>query len=1086
MKRIALCFLFLFSTHGLSQEATKFDAETFKGLAFRGIGPALMSGRIADIAIHPKDQSTWYIAVGSGGVWKTINAGTTWAPLTDDQPSYSVGCVTVDPSNPETIWVGTGENVSGRHVGYGDGVYRSLNGGKTWANMGLGASEHIGKILVDPRDSNVVYVAAEGPLWASGGERGLFKTTDAGKTWNLVLEISEDTGVTDLEFDPRNPDVVFAAAYQRRRHIYSLLAGGPESGIYKTTNAGEDWRELTNGLPSKDMGRIGLAVSPVNPDVVYATIEALRDERGFYRSTNSGESWEKRNDYISGATGPHYYQEIYASPHKLDRVYQMDAVLRFTEDGGKTFEPLGEPYKHGDNHAMAFDANDPNYLLVGSDGGLYESWDHGKSWKFAANLPVTQFYKLALDNDTPFYNIAGGTQDNNTQVGPSRTGNIQGIQNSDWYITVGGDGYACQIDPEDPNIIYSEWQYGGLMRFDRKNGELVDIKPMPRIGDPPERWNWDAPIFISPHSHTRLYFGSQRLWRSDDRGDSWTPISSDLSRGRNRYELPLMGRVWSVDDLYDNGAMSWYANTTTISESPVQEGLIYVGTDDGLIQVTEDSGANWRRIDSFTDVPEMSFVNEIKASLHDADTVYAVFDNHKVGDFKPYISKSNDRGRSWTSIAGDLPDRHLLWSVVEDHVKPELLFVGTEFGIFFTIDGGAHWTKLEGGVPTIAFRDLEIQRRENDLVGASFGRGFYILDDYTPLRQVTPDSLGEEATLFPVRKSLLYVPSVPLGLREKANLGDGHYTAPNPPFGAVFTFYLQQSFKTDKELRRDREEEIRKQGGDVPFPGWESLENELREDELAVVFTIEDANGNVVRRFTGPTSKGFHRVAWDLRHPPYTPTEVEKREPESLWDSLPVGPLVTPGHYTVSMAKWVNGALEALSDSQTFEVVASASYTLGPQDRKQTLEFQQRAGELQRKAMAADAILDDALERILFIKRAIVETPSAAPTLMERARTIELGLKDVEKKLEGDPVRRRLREPSDPSVLGLVSVVTGGTFGATYGPTGTHRESYERAAEMYEEVRAELTRLVETELRTLEEELEAAGAPYTPGRKIAK
>ena len=1082
MKKTAIVFSLLFSTLGLSQEETKLDAATFKGLAFRGIGPALMSGRVADIAIHPKNQSIWYVAVGSGGVWKTVNAGTTWTPLTDGEPSYSMGCVTVDPNNPETIWVGTGENVSGRHVGFGDGVYRSLNGGKTWDNMGLGTSEHIGKILVDPRNSDVVYVAAEGPLWAPGGERGVFKTTDGGKTWNQVLAISENTGVTDLGLDPRNPDVLFAAAYQRRRHIYSLLSGGPESGIYKTTNAGEDWRRLTSGLPSKDMGRIGLAVSPVNPDVVYATIEALRDERGFYRSGNSGESWEKRSDYISGATGPHYYQEIYASPHKLDRIYQMDATLRFTDDGGKTFVPLGETYKHGDNHAMAFDPNDPNYLIVGCDGGIYESFDHGKSWKFAANLPVTQFYKLALDNDTPFYNIVGGTQDNNTQVGPSRTGNLQGIQNSDWYNTVGGDGYACQIDPEDPNIIYSEWQYGGLMRFDRTNGELVDIKPQPRKGDPPERWNWDAPILISPHSHTRLYFSSQRLWRSNDRGDSWTPISPDLSRGRNRYELPLMGRVWSVDDLYDNGAMSWYANTTTISESPVQEGLIYVGTDDGLIQVTDDGGANWRRIDRFTGVPERSFVNKIKASLHDADTVFAVFDNHKVGDFKPYLVKSNDRGRTWTSIVGDIPDRHLVWSIVEDHEKPELLFVGTEFGIFFTVDGGAHWIKLEGGVPTIAFRDLEIQRRENDLVGASFGRGFYILDDYTPLRHMTPDSLSEDI-LFPVRKSLLYVPSIPLGLREKANLGGSHYTAPNPPFGAVFTYYLQQSLKTEKELRREKEDEIRKEGEDTPFPGWEALEKELREDKPAVVFTIEDTNGNVIRRITGPTSEGFHRVAWDLRYPPFTPTVVDKREPESLWETLPVGPLVTPGSYTVSMAKWVNGELETLGASQTVEVEASTAYALSPQDRSQTLAFQQQAGELQRKALAAEAVLEDAMVRISFIKQAVIETPKASPDLMKQARSIELGLKDVEKKLVGDPVRGRLSEPSDLSVLGLVNVVTEGTFGTTYGPTGTHRQSFEHAAEMFEEIRVELTRLVETELQALEEQLETAGAPYTPGRK---
>ena len=570
MKKIAvlfLVFLYPFISFVLAQEKeTKLKSETFAGLKFRGIGPALMSGRIADIAIHPQKQSTWYIAVGSGGVWKTENAGTTWEPIFDEQPSYSIGCVTLDPNNPEIVWVGTGENVSGRHVGYGNGIYKSLNGGKTWENLGLKKSEHIAKILVDPRNSDVVYVAAEGPLWAAGGERGVFKSMDGGKTWKQILNISEHTGVTDIEFDPTNYDVIYVASYQRRRHIWALLSGGEESGIYKTTDAGGNWRKLTNGLPKGDKGKINLAVSPINSDIVYATIEAKQEEKGFYRSENSGESWEKQSSYTSGGTGPHYYQEIYVSPHKLDLVYQMDVWVNITEDGGKTFKQLGEPYKHSDNHSMAFDPSDPDYLLVGSDGGLYETWDHGKNWKYMANLPVTQFYKLALDNDYPFYNVVGGTQDNNTQVGPSRTTNIHGIRNSDWYNTVSGDGYSCQVDPEDPNILYTEWQNGGLMRFDRKNGQNVDIKPQPGLGEPPERWNWDAPIIISPFSNTRLYFGSQRLWRSEDRGDSWTAITGDLSRGQNRYELKMMGRVWSVDDLYDNGAMSFYGNLTSISE----------------------------------------------------------------------------------------------------------------------------------------------------------------------------------------------------------------------------------------------------------------------------------------------------------------------------------------------------------------------------------------------------------------------------------------------------------------------------------------------------------------------------------------
>ncbi len=1065
-------------------EDGELKAETFKGLALRGIGPALMSGRIADIAIHPRDRSTWYVAVGSGGVWKTTNAGTTWTPIFDGESSYSIGCVAIDPQNPEVVWVGSGENVSGRHVGYGDGVYKSLDGGKTWNNVGLEASEHIGKILIDPRDSDVVYVAAEGPLWAAGGDRGVYKTQDGGETWDHVLEISENTGVTDLELDPRNPDVLYAAAYQRRRHIWSLLAGGEESGIYKTTNSGADWRELDNGLPSGDMGRIGLAVSPIEPDIVYATIEAGEDDKGFYRSVNAGESWEKRSDYISNGTGPHYYQEIYASPHKLDRIYQMDVWIHVSEDGGKSFEKLGAPYKHSDNHALAFDPGDPDYLLAGCDGGLYQSWDHAENWSFVANLPVTQFYKMALDNDYPFYNVVGGTQDNNTQVGPSQTGNRNGIQNSDWYVTVGGDGYACQIDPTDPSIIYSESQYGGLKRYDRRNGELLDIKPQPAKGDPPERWNWDSPILISPHSHTRLYFGSQRLWRSEDRGDSWTPVSGDLSRGRNRYELEMMGRVWSVNALYDNGAMSWYGNTTTISESPLQEGLIYVGTDDGLIQVTEDGGGSWRRIDTFPGVPDLAFVNDVKASVHHANTVFVVFDNHKVGDSKPYILKSVDRGATWTSISGDMPARHIIWSIVQDHIDANLLFAGTEFGIFLTVDGGAHWVRLEGGVPTIPFRDLEIQRRESDLVGASFGRGFYILDDYSPLRGLSAATLAANANLFPVKNALLYIPSAPLGSKDKSSQGGSHFMASNPPFGAVFTYYLKDSPKSSKELRREGEKEIREKGGDVPFPGWETLEREDRDEEPSIILTVKDNDGNVVRRISGPSGKGFHRVAWNLRYPPPNPTEVDPPAVTSPWQSQPYGPLAMPGQYSVELSKLVDGKLESLAESQSFQVVPLENSTLPPQNREKVRAFEKKTAELGRKAFGAVDATKQALNRIEHMKQAILDTPGASPELLSQARDIELRLKDVQKKLEGDPVARRLREPQTPSIVGRISKIADGSWKSTYGPTETHRQSLEVATEEFAEASAQLRRLTETDVKQLEAALEQAGAPWTPGRSV--
>ncbi|MBE0594092.1 MAG: glycosyl hydrolase, partial [Gemmatimonadales bacterium] len=762
---------------------------TVSDLKLRNIGPAFMSGRINEIAVDPVKRSTWYIAVASGGVWKTENAGTTWAPIFDSYGSYSIGTVVVDPNNHLTVWVGTGENNSQRSVGYGDGVYKSVDGGRSFTKVGLEQSEHIARILIDPRNSNVVYVAAQGPLWAPGGDRGLYKTTDGGATWTKVLDISENTGVTDLVFDPNNPDVLYAAAYQRRRHVWTLIDGGPESGVYKSTDAGATWKKINRGLPGGDKGRIGLAASPQNSDVLYAIVEAANDGGGFYRSADAGEHWSKQGDYVSGS--PQYYQEIYADPHKFDRIYSLDTYMMVSEDGGKTFSRLGEQWKHVDNHAIAFDPADADHLIIGCDGGLYETWDRGKSYHFFPNLPITQFYKVAVDYDTPFYHVYGGTQDNATQGGPSRTNNAHGIRNSDWVVTVFGDGFDPAVDPEDPNTVYSQWQHGGLVRYDRRTGERIDIKPQEEREGPPLRWNWDSALLISPHSHTRIYFAAQILFRSDDRGDTWRAVSGDLTRNMDRNQLPVMGKVWGVDAVAKNASTSFYGTIVALTESPRVEGLIYAGTDDGLIQVTEDGGATWRKIDKLPGVPEMTYVNDFEASQTDPNTVYAVLNNHKRGDFKPYVLKSTDRGRSWTSIAGNLPERGSTYTIVQDHERENLLFVGTEFGVFFTVDGGAKWVQLKGGMPTIGVRELEIQRRENDLVVASFGRSFYILDDYTPLRELSDAALQQDARIFPTRPAPWYIEAAPLAGGEKAFQGADFYTADNPPYGATFTYYLK-------------------------------------------------------------------------------------------------------------------------------------------------------------------------------------------------------------------------------------------------------------------------------------------------------
>ncbi|UCD25857.1 MAG: glycosyl hydrolase [Gemmatimonadota bacterium] len=1087
LSRVGLVFV-IASVLSSSGEATAqtTDQETIaraaSGLYLREIGPAVMGGRIADIAVHPNRRSTWYVAVGSGGLWKTTNSGITWTPIFDDQPSYSIGAVALDPSSPDIVWVGTGENVSGRHVAWGDGVYRSRDGGRSWQQMGLEASEHIGKVLVDPRDGNVVFVAAEGPLWASGGQRGLYKTTDGGATWDLVLEIDENTGVTDVEFHPENPDMMYAASYQRRRHIWSLLAGGPESGIFKSTDAGETWRRITKGLPSGDVGKIGLAVTPADPDLVYATIEASAQERGFYRSNDQGESWERRNSYISGGTGPHYYQELEASPTNPDVVYQMDVFIQVTRDGGANFATLGTGReKHSDNHALWIDPADPNHLLAGTDAGLYETFDDGITWRHFPNLPVSQFYKVAVDNSEPFYNILGGAQDLGTLHGPARTTNIEGVRNRDWYVPMGADGYGVAFDPDDPQIMYFETQQGNLYRHDKRSEEALDIQPQPAPGDAPERWNWDSPVLISPHSPARLYFGSQRLWRSEDRGNSWTPISGDLTTNRNRYELELMGRVWSVNALYHNGAMSKYATLTAITESPITEDLIYTGSDDGMIQVTEDAGQNWRVAGQLPEVPPLSFINDVEASQHDANIVFAVADAHKIGDFNPYVFASADRGRSWRSITGDLPSGTIAWAIQQDHVNPELLFVGAEYGIYFSANGGENWHKLSGA-PTISFRDIKLQRRDGDLVGASFGRGFYVLDDYSPLREMAGGALASGSTLFPVRDAWWYIPLVPMQARGKPTLGSTDYTAPNPPFGATFTYYLADVPQTEREARREMERELREQGADVPFPGYDQLRRETLEGSPKVLLRVSDAQGQPVRWIEGPARAGLHRVSWDLRRPAPDPVEFPTGGFVPPWAGPSLGPLAAPGRYQVELFLLSRAGLQAIGGAQEFTVKPVPTLPAGT-DFAVVAAFQYETSDLMRRVAGASEELGNASERLRYMRAALVETPNADATLFTRVDQLAASLADLRLRLNGDQARSQLREASVPSIMNRVGRVTG-HWETRQMPTETHRRNLEIARNDFVTLREELTSFIETDLAQLEADLEAAGAPWTPGRRI--
>ncbi|MEM6827739.1 MAG: glycosyl hydrolase [Pseudomonadota bacterium] len=1056
------------------------SSPTFNAFELRNIGPAFMSGRIADIAIVQDDPATWYVAVGSGGVWKTENAGTTWTSLFDGQGAYSIGTVALDPSDPNRVWVGTGENNGGRHLGFGDGIYRSNDGGKTWQNLGLKQSEHISKIIVHPEDPNTVWVASQGPLWSPGGERGVFKTTDGGKTWENVLASGEYTGATDMLIDPRNPDRLYAAMWQHHRTVAAYVGGGPESGLYKSEDGGETWEELKTGLPTGNMGKIGMAISPIRPDVVYAAIETDRREGGVWRSENRGASWTKMSDEVGQGTGPHYYQELYASPHHFDRIYLVSNTSQISYDGGKTFTDLNNELKHVDDHAIAFRPDDPDYILFGSDGGIYESYDHTKTWRFINNLPVTQFYKVAVDDAEPFYFVYGGTQDNNSQGGPSRTDNRHGIRNDDWFVTLFADGHQSATEPGNPNIMYASWQQGNLARVDRITGEVVHIQPQPAPGDDIPRWNWDSPIFVSQHNPTRIYHASQRLWRSDDRGDTWRAISPDLTRNENRLRLPVQARQWSWDAGWDLLAMSQYNTITSIGESPFDENLLYIGTDDGLIQVTQDGGASWSRIEagSLPGVPSTAFINDIRADLHDPNTVYVALDNHKYGDYRPYLLKSTNRGRSWTSIVGDMPDRHLMWRIVQDHVNPNLLFTATEFGLFFTLDGGSKWVKMTGKAPTISFRDVTIQRREDDLVAASFGRGFFIVDDISPLRELSEASLNQEAMLFPGRKAWWYIEQHPLAFDAGGSQGHGYYRAPNPPFGANFTYYLADSIQSLKEQREEREKPIAKDGGDTPIPDFDTLAAELQETGPAIWLTVRDSDGNVVRRIKGPAKKGFHRVNWDLRFPATDVVRAPRPDGEE-----PTGFLVAPGQYTVDLTKRVRG--------QTTQLVAPKPFTVEPlragamPQQGDAHEFWADVTSFDRSVTAMALTLSELEKKAGQLALAVANTPGGDPTALDNTlASIKGEINALDAMLNGNAARRALNERTQRTVRSRLGVIFTGTFGSTYGPTQTHREQLAYAKADYDAIKTRVEALAESTIPAFEAELVAAGAPWVPGARI--
>jgi photosystem II stability/assembly factor-like uncharacterized protein len=1081
---LAICALTITSSFAQKKETKpaagapeKKDELPLSGIKFRNIGPAVTSGRIADFAVNPKNISEYYVATASGGVWKTVNGGTTYEPIFDSQDSYSIGCVTLDPNNPNVVWVGSGENNNQRSVAYGDGVYKSEDGGASWKNMGLKTSEHIGKIIVEPKNSDVVYVAAIGPLWKEGGERGVYKTTDGGKTWEQVLKIDEHTGVNDLIMDPRNPEVLYASAFQRRRSDYAYVSGGPGSGIFKSTNGGKTWDKANNGLPSADKGRIGLAISPADPEYIYAIVEAAK-EAGTYRSTNRGASWQKMSGH---QTGGNYYNEIIADPLNRETVYTMGYAISISTDGGKNFKPIGEKSKHVDNHALWVNPLNTNHMINGCDGGIYETWDGAKTWQFKSNLPVTQFYKVEVDNSLPFYYVYGGTQDNFSLGGPSRTRNENGIFNSDWFVTNGGDGFESAIDPYNTNIVYAESQHGGLVRFDKATGETTGIQPKPGKGENEYRWNWDAPLQTSAHKKGRIYFAANKVFRSDDYGNTWQTISGDVTRNIDRNKLPLMGKVWSIDATGKNDGTALYGTVSAFSESPKNEKLLIIGTDDGLIQVTQDGGQTWKKTETFAGVPSMTYVYHVFASQHDENIFYATLNNHKRGDFKPYIFKSSDKGATWNSITANLPERGSTYSIAEDYVDPSLLFVATEFGVHFSNDGGKSWRQLKGGLPTIGIRDMAIQKRENDLVLASFGRGFFVLDDYSPLRSLKQTE-GKEAFLFPVKESWMYVENSPLGIRGKGFLGESLYTAENPKVGATFTYFYKEDLKTRKEKRQEEQDKLNKDGKDVFYPSYENLKEEEKEEAPYLLFTVRNQQGDIVRKLKSSAKKGVSRIVWDFRYPSSNPINLNASTNDNPFQSNDVGQLVAPGTYTVTLSKYIDGVITDLSGPEKFAVNVLPGSTLPANDRPALVAWQRKAAELQRSVQAASALLTDANNRTKHLKEAIMSVAKPSQEFVKDVLSLEEKLRGVQKKMNGDRVADQLNVDTPPSITSrLFSAIYDG-YGTTSEPTATMKEQLQIAGEEFDVALTDLKNTIANELKNLEQKLEAAGAPYTPGR----
>ncbi len=1008
-----------------------------------------MSGRVVDIAVAESPEArggrlgtVFYIAAASGGVWKTSSGGVTWDPVFDEVGVQSIGDIAVSPSNSNVVWVGTGEANSQRSSSYGNGVYRSLDAGASWEHMGLETSQHVGRIVVHPTDPDIVYVAAVGPLWAGGGERGLYRTMDGGENWERVLEgANEWTGVTDIVMDPRNPDVLYAATYQRLRRAYSYVGGGPGTSIWKSTNGGDSWRELTRGLPMSDMGRIGLDIAASSPNTLYAVVES-NDEAGVYRSVDAGASWTLQSDIESI---PWYFGQIRVDPNDADVVYHLGVPVMGSTNGGVDWTRVDGSGVHVDHHALWINPENSDHLILGNDGGLYATHDRGASWDFSPNLPISQFYAVGIDMAEPFFGIYGGLQDNSTWGGPSRTRAARGIFNSDWFQMAGGDGFYAAVDPTDPNIAYVESQNGNLQRYDRRTGDRKGIRPAPPEGEPSYRFNWSAPIHISPWDNRTIYFAANHMFKSTDRGDTWQVLGPDLTRAIDRDSLPMMGSVPERDAVSRHQGTAVFSNISDIDVSSVQRGLLVTGSDDGMVAVSSDDGATWNRTTSFPGVPDTSYVSKVRLSEHDANVIYVTFDNHRSNDFRPYVVRSRNQGRDWENITADLPAFGSTRAFAEHPGNPDLLFVGTEMGPFVSIDGGGSWSKIKEGVPPVRIDDLVVHPRDNSLVIATHGRGFYLIDDLGPLEHMARAAGADDAYLFPVKSGLQFFPdrSQTSGLHASRD-----YSVENPDPGTTISYLLKE-------------------------PSHVTLE-------------IVTATGQRVRSLDAEETPGLHHVTWDFTtDAPYSgPPEPRQQSSGGGFGGFGFGggsggAPVVPGTYIARLT------LDDAVHEQTFQVVRDPKVTLTDAQLADLYELRREQLELNARLTMATRQVNEVRE-VVQAARAAIEEVSTPETLGDMAEALEDDVNDIRSELGasggggffgggGGDGPRNVRQ----RVQGASGIHRSNTM-----PSAQELVSLRSAAAPLEREVARLNEIVRTRLPAFFDALDAAGVPWSPGRPI--